>query len=93
MPTRRKAGTTMRMGSAMVEKAKAFWHDQIPAWLPIFLAILSGAFYVGQQQQSVMDRLGNLEKQVMAIQDYLRTTHAPPQSFLTAPATSPRVGL
>ena len=49
----------------MVEKIKNFWHDQIPLWLPIAISILGGAFYVGQLQQSVMDRLGNLEKQVM----------------------------
>ena len=76
----------------MVEKIKNFWHDQIPAWLPIVFAIFGGVFWLGQQQQMVMDRLTNLEKQVMAIQDYLRTSHAktdqlPPLSALQLPQT------
>ena len=74
----------------MVEKIKNFWHDQIPVWLPIALSILGAAFYVGQQQQSVMDRLKTLETQVQAIQEYLRNPHAknngfPPISELQLP--------
>lgn len=74
----------------MVEKIKNFWHDQIPVWLPIAVSILGAAFYVGQQQQSIVDRLTNLEKQVIAIQDYLRTNHTkndppPPISALQLP--------
>ena len=74
----------------MVEKIKTFWLHYIPVWIPIAISILGAAFYLGQQQQSVMDRLGNLEKQVIAIQDYLRTSHAksndePPISALQSP--------
>jgi len=59
----------------MVDKIKDFWHDQIPGWFPVFLAIIGCAFWIGQAQQSINDRLKNLEVQVMAIQDYLRSDH------------------
>ena len=66
-----------RQGMVMVDKIKEFWHDQIPGWFPIFVAIIGAAFWIGQQQQNITDRLSNLEKQVMAIQDYLRNEHGP----------------
>ena len=57
----------------MVEQIKDFWHTQIPAWLPIVIAIAGGVFWLGQQQQSISDRLHSLEKQMEAVQEYLRT--------------------
>lgn len=59
----------------MVDKIKEFWHDQIPGWFPIIVAIIGAAFWIGQQQQSISDRLAAVEKQVVAIQDYLRNDH------------------
>ena len=59
----------------MVDKIKEFWHDQVPGWLPIFVAIVGAAFWIGQQQQNITDRLSNVEKQIIAIQEYLRTSH------------------
>jgi hypothetical protein len=60
---------------SMVDKIKEFWHDQIPGWLPIFLAIVSAAFWIGSKQQSIDDRLNSVEVQIRAIQEYLRTNH------------------
>ena len=60
----------------MVEKAKALWAEWIPGWFPIFLAIIGAAFWIGQQQQNIIDRLSAVEMQVKAIQEYLRTSHA-----------------
>jgi len=71
----------------VVDKIKEFWHDQIPGWLPIFLAVLSAAFWIGQKQQNIEDRLVNLEKQVMAIQNYLRSDHGP-KGFVSPPPIS-----
>lgn len=70
----------MKMG----DKIREFWHDQIPGWFPIMVAIISAAFWIGQQQQHISDRLDSLEVQVKAIQEYIRTSHsrsdAPPLS-------------
>ncbi len=72
----------------MVEKLKSFWHDQIPQWIPLGIAILGGVFWVGQQQQSIIDRLGDVESQVKAIQDYLRHDHDKSYSNQLPPGVS-----
>lgn len=59
----------------MADKIREFWYQWIPGWLPVVVAIVSAAFWVGQQQQSVIDRLKSVEEQVKAIQDYLRNDH------------------
>jgi hypothetical protein len=59
----------------MGDKIKEFWHDQIPGWLPIFVAIVTAAFWVGQQQAHIVDRLDAVESQIKAIQDYMRNDH------------------
>jgi hypothetical protein len=61
------------MWMEMVEKIRSFWHDQIPAWVPIALTILGAAFWLGQQQQSIADRLHSLEIQMQDVQNYLRS--------------------
>jgi hypothetical protein len=74
----------------MGDKIKEFWHDQIPGWFPILVAIIGAAFWIGQQQQSINDRLRTLEIQFQAMQDYIRTEHktraeAPPIAANTVP--------
>ena len=60
----------------MVDTIKEFWHDQIPGWFPVLIAIVGAAFWIGQQQQHISDRLDSVEKQIQAMQEYLRTSHA-----------------
>ena len=62
-------------GPEMVERAKALWHEWIPGWFPIASAILVGTFWLGQQQQRIIDRLDSQDKQIQAIQQYLRENH------------------
>ena len=59
----------------MGDKIKEFWHDQIPGWFPIVLAVVSAAFWIGQQQQSINDRLRSLEIQMESMQSYMRNQH------------------
>jgi hypothetical protein len=59
----------------MVEKARALWHEWIPGWFPIASAILVASFWLGQQQQRIIDRLDAQDRQIQAIQEYLRQTH------------------
>ena len=59
----------------MVEKARALWHEWIPSWVPIASAILVASFWLGQQQQRIIDRLDQQDRQIQAIQEYLRQTH------------------
>jgi len=56
----------------MVERAKEVWYKFIPPWLPVLIALL----WIGMQYQKVIDREDSLEKQVMAIQEYMRTEHS-----------------
>jgi hypothetical protein len=56
----------------MVERAKEVWFKFIPPWLPVLIALL----WIGMQYQKVIDREDSLEKQVMAIQEYMRTEHS-----------------
>jgi hypothetical protein len=59
----------------MVERTKALWHEWIPGWFPIASAILAASFWLGQQQQRIIDRLDSQDKQIQAIQQYLRENH------------------
>jgi len=72
----------------MVEKIREFWHDQIPMWVPIILTIVGTAFWLGQQQQSIIDRLTNVEKQVQHMQDYLYQHHDKTSSDSLIPGVS-----
>lgn len=59
----------------MVEQVRQFWHDQIPGWFPIASSIVLAAFWLGQQQQRILDRLDQQDKQIQAIQEYLKSSH------------------
>jgi hypothetical protein len=59
----------------MVERTRNLIRDWIPAWLPIVLSICGGAFYIGQSYQKVLDRLDSVEKQIVAIQQYISHEH------------------
>ena len=73
--------------ATMVQQLKARWFEWIPGWLPICATICFGAWWVGQYTQSINDRLSALEKQVMAIQDYIRTQHS--STYVLPPELSP----
>ncbi len=59
----------------MMDRARPRWYEIIPGWVPICFSILAAAIYAGQWTQSINDRLTNLEKEVQAIQEYIRTDH------------------
>lgn len=55
----------------VVEKIKEAWYKWIPSWLPIVVALC----WLAMQYQRTNDRLDSLEKQMQAIQEYLRNSH------------------
>ena len=63
--------------TALVEKVKKFWHEQIPGWLPVCITLIGGAvsgiFYSGRILQKIEDNQEMQEKQILDIQQYLRT--------------------
>lgn len=50
----------------------------IPGWLPVVLAILGATWWVSSTAQSINDRLGSLEHQMIQVQEYLRNEHRKP---------------
>jgi hypothetical protein len=52
------------------------WFEWMPGWMPVCAAIFGAALWVGQYTQSINDRLNSLEKQMQAIQEYLRNQHS-----------------
>lgn len=70
----------------MTEKVKS-WFEWIPGWIPICFTLILGAMWVGKYTQSIDDRLSALEKQMVAIQEYIRSGHQTelPMSFVKEP--------
>lgn len=67
----------------MVEKAKEVWYKWIPGWLPVVGCLIAMAM----QYQHNADRLDSLEKQMIAVQDYLKS-----HSVHTHQNSTPRYG-
>lgn len=59
----------------MVERAKQFWYEWIPGWLPVCTCIIGAAIWIGRYTQGIDDRLKALEEQMKAVQQYISHDH------------------
>jgi len=57
----------------MVERIKETWHQYIPGWLPILVALL----WLGMQYQHIIDVQSQQGLQIEAIQRYISNDHKP----------------
>lgn len=58
----------------MVQSVKR-WFEWVPGWIPICISIFGAALWVGQYTQRIEDRLNSLEKQMIDVQEYMRSKH------------------